>query len=657
MTPVLTKLRLLSTSRTLVSFAGLVVLSVLIVAFGPLIRIGSTRPMAEEPLLPFYIIAGLWAVWLLFWGFGWLVRFWKGRRLVSALKDESGDFDPLSDLSGRFDEALDALKTMRFSGQEGSKRLEEMPWYVMLGPPGSGKTTALAQSGLNFPLAERFGDPTVKGGGGTRNCDWMFTEDAVLIDTAGRYTTQDASQERDRSEWLQFIGLLKRHRSREPINGIMVAVGLVDLAVTPEADRQKHARAIASRLNELQLMVGHRLPIYVLFTKLDLVAGFIEFFDDLSREEREQVWGVTLPMDDGSGDFDPIEKFAEEFDELVRRIAGRTLDRMNEATDSERRGRLFGFPAELASLREIARTFLHDALRPNRYAKPPLLRGVYLTSGTQQGSPIDRVLAAMGRRFGVAAERPPAFRGAGRSFFLKRLMTEVIFREAHLLTRLRDHGRPGRIAYGLGWLLAVLMVVLVAGSWALVLERSQEEINDVRKRVETFRNTYADFGKTPMVEPDYATAIKPLHDLAFMPFGYLKPPTTGDLLTGLGLYQGPELNAALVKEYRAMLNRVLLPVVGLDLELAISANVAESTVVLPLVKLYLMLGGEEKLDPAAISSWVDQSLLERYPGQENQPFRNAILAHLQVMLEDPGKLDVNDNLIDIVEEGLERQLK
>ncbi len=42
-----------------------------------------------------------------------------------------------------------------------------------------------------------------------------------------------------------------------------------------------------------------RVPVYVLFTKADLVAGFVEFFDSLGKEEREQVWGVTLPLDDG----------------------------------------------------------------------------------------------------------------------------------------------------------------------------------------------------------------------------------------------------------------------------------------------------------------------------------------------------------------------
>ena len=77
--------------------------------------------------------------------------------------------------------------------------LYDLPWYMIIGPPGAGKTTVLVNSGLNFPLAEKFGKEALRGVGGTRSCDWWFTDQAVLLDTAGRYTTQDSNQQRRRS--------------------------------------------------------------------------------------------------------------------------------------------------------------------------------------------------------------------------------------------------------------------------------------------------------------------------------------------------------------------------------------------------------------------------------------------------------------------------
>ena len=68
------------------------------------------------------------------------------------------------------------------------------------------------------------GQGAVAGVGGTRLCDWWFTEDAVLIDTAGRYTTQDSDAAVDRAGWEAFLDLLKRTRARQPLNGVIVAI-------------------------------------------------------------------------------------------------------------------------------------------------------------------------------------------------------------------------------------------------------------------------------------------------------------------------------------------------------------------------------------------------------------------------------------------------
>ncbi|MEJ1267707.1 hypothetical protein WDV93_11565 [Pantoea ananatis] len=57
---------------------------------------------------------------------------------------------------------------------------------------------------MQFPLADKFGKAALRGIGGTRNCDWWFTNEAVLLDAAGRYTTQESQQERDAGEWHQF---------------------------------------------------------------------------------------------------------------------------------------------------------------------------------------------------------------------------------------------------------------------------------------------------------------------------------------------------------------------------------------------------------------------------------------------------------------------
>ena len=300
--------------------------------------------------------------------------------------------------------------------------LYEQPWYAIIGPPGAGKTTALLNSGLKFPLAAEMGQGAVAGVGGTRLCDWWFTENAVLIDTAGRYTTQDSNAAVDRAGWDSFLDLLRRTRPRQPLNGVIVAIALSDIADAPPAERAAHAAAIRRRIKELETRLGIRIPVYALFTKSDLISGFTEFFDDLDRERRNQVWGVTFPL--VKADAGPVGQFPEELQLLVDSLNDRLFDRLQAEQSPERRVLIAGFPTQIATLAQPLQSFLTEAFGGSRLDPAPLLRGVYFTSGTQEGTPIDRLTGVMARAFGLDQRRAAALRPQqGRSYFLGRLVS------------------------------------------------------------------------------------------------------------------------------------------------------------------------------------------------------------------------------------------
>ncbi len=285
------------------------------------------------------------------------------------------------------DRLKEALKTLKTSKTGAGKKLSQLPWYMFIGPPGAGKTTALINSGLKFPLADKEGPSALRGVGGTRNCDWWFTDEAVLIDTAGRYTTQDSQADVDSAGWLGFLRLLKKHRRRQPINGVIVAISLSDLSVLSDDERMAHAKAVRRRIRELNDELGVRPPVYVMFTKADLVAGFVEFFENMGKEEREQVWGATFALDDGKDADGAVAQFRPEFDLLLERLNDRMLERVHQEPDIRRRRLIYGFPQQVASLRDVAADFLNETFRPSRLEPRSLLRGVYFASGTQDGTP------------------------------------------------------------------------------------------------------------------------------------------------------------------------------------------------------------------------------------------------------------------------------
>ncbi len=113
----------------------------------------------------------------------------------------------ISAMEAEFERAVQTLKSSKL-GRTGRDALGLLPWYVMIGPSASGKTTAIRNSGIKMPVGK---SAKVRGVGGTRNCDWWMTNEAILLDTAGRWSTD----EDDRDEWLAFLDVLKRTRPEE----------------------------------------------------------------------------------------------------------------------------------------------------------------------------------------------------------------------------------------------------------------------------------------------------------------------------------------------------------------------------------------------------------------------------------------------------------
>src|SRR5690606_132711 len=280
-------------------------------------------------------------------------------------------------------------------GERGQNALYTLPWFMIVGPPGAGKTTAIRHSGLNFPLLDATGG-AVKGVGGTRNCDWWFTNEAILLDTAGRYATQDD----DQPEWFAFLDLLRRFRSKRPVNGVILAISASDILEQTEEQATQMARTLRARIDELQNRLDMVVPVYVMFTKVDLVAGFVEFFNDLKKSDRDHVFGATFPMD-MAVQRKAEDLFEEEFGILVSQIHARAIRRVSKAR-KEMRDRVIQFPLEFQALRTSITDFLAALFEDNTQDDKPIFRGFYFSSGTQEGNPVDRVLGGLARAFGLA---------------------------------------------------------------------------------------------------------------------------------------------------------------------------------------------------------------------------------------------------------------
>jgi type VI secretion system protein ImpL len=319
-------------------------------------------------------------------------------------------------MQAEFQKAVQSLKSSKV-GRSGRDSLGLLPWYVMIGPPGSGKTTAIRSSGLKFPQGR---NSVVKGVGGTRNCDWWMTNEAILLDTAGRWSTDDE----DGEEWLAFLDLLKKTRPKKPINGIMVAVSVKTLQ---ESDEQiaELAGKLRERIDEVIGRLDTVVPVYLLITMCDLVSGFVETFGDLKDRDRGQIFGFTLPLINETGD--RVQEFGQHFDELLEVAERYSFLRMGEERRVDARERIYTFPQQFDSLRQGLIDLVGNLFDSSVYHDGPIMRGVYFTSGTQEGRPIDRVMANMAQAFGVRPKVATAPPTKPKSYFVRDVLRRVVF--------------------------------------------------------------------------------------------------------------------------------------------------------------------------------------------------------------------------------------
>ncbi|WP_372069473.1 type VI secretion system membrane subunit TssM (plasmid) [Tistrella mobilis] len=655
-------------SKWFLSFLGVALLGVLVWIGGPLVAIGDSRPF--EPVLTRALIAGgLFLIWAV--AFVWSVIAARRRNaaMIEAIAAPEGptpEDEEVDRLRERMVQALETLKRSRLG--RGRQWLYQLPWYLMIGPPGAGKTTALINSGLDFPLAEDQAERRMRGIGGTRDCDWWFTDQAVLIDTAGRYTTQDSdggvssdgtaagpgtrAGGRDRAGWQGFLELLKKHRPRQPVNGVLVCISLAEVALASAAERDAHARALRRRLRELTEQLDVRVPVYVLVTKADLLAGFTAFFDDLDAAGRAQVWGMTFPFDDevesegesgsrSAGDTGrsagAVAHFDAEFDRLIDRLNARVIDRMHAEPDGERRALIHGFPAQMASVRAPLGDFLRQVFQPTRLAERPLLRGVYLTSGTQEGTPFDRLTGAMARSFGLDRATQPPMTGRGRAFFLADLLNRVVFAEAGVVTTDPAAARRRRLIRHAGFATAAVVAIACVAAWTVSYFGNSRLIDEAAAGIEDYRGAVTPFAETAVADDDLAELSPVLDRLRDVPTGAAEAEAGLEtpIDRGFGLDQAPTLSQGTVSAYHRALNRLFLPRLLVRLENQLRAAASPSDVSYTALKVYLMLGAQGPIESEVIGAWMALDWQNRWPGEENAPLRAALQDHLAALLDRP----------------------
>jgi type VI secretion system protein ImpL len=523
--------------------------------------------------------AGLWILRIALWLIGLaavavVVQF-ATRAGTAAGKPDGGDLR--GDVEFLVREANTRLAASHGIHKAG-KDLAAVPLILFLGDAGAAKTSVIVNSGLvPEPLAgEVFKDGSVAP---TRVANLWLSAGAILVEAGGPLAASPDGMRRalDLLRARTLANLLGR--SGQAPRAVVICYECANFIGSNSRNAvDQAARRFRDLLGEIAHRWGSRLPVYVLVTKFDQVPYFLDYYRNLTREESEELLGVTLPLVSGeaAGTYaeQQTRRLNEAFESLFGALAEKRLEHLRRENDPARSANVYEFPREFRKMRDNFVRFLVDVGRPSQLRASPFLRGFYFTGVRPvltDAAPAAEVVAAASYSDDPGATRLFALpaRGAVRGAplqpassqarrvphwaFLNSFFTKVLLADHSALGASGHDVRARLIRLGLSAAAIVLLAGwMIGASVSYVRNRGRvEEAAEAERRLAGMRTAP---GQTPSVD-----ALRSLDQLREVVAAAAADQRYRPAMSlRWGIYPGPDLYTRSAALYCREFDRLLL---------------------------------------------------------------------------------------------------
>lgn len=509
----------------------------------------------------------------------------------------------IADLQGKYRRALHTVAQRNPWTLFLTFKRNQLPWYLVLGSQGSGKTTLLTESGLHFPLGnDALADAKDKPEELIR---WRFAKEAIFIDADGSLATFTDKQSLIGQVWEELLNLMAWHKIRKQLNGIIMTVSLQELLGQTSQQRQQLAHALRTRLSDIEDALGVKYPVYVQITKTDVLAGFKEFFEKLTEQERNQVWGMTFP---DRADQDVVQLFPQEFDALITRLNDYLLPRLQETNSPDKAALITMFASQLMNSKSVLQSFLSQTFESNHYQERGYLRGVYFTSVRQTGRPMNRLLLSESKALGLHQGLAPLDEQYNSTYFVFNIFRDIIFQEKHLLQMSTNQARKTNLHRNTSYIVIGVLALGMVYVWANSFVLNHIKMRELNATAKDYMANYEAYYTG---QNDIPPSLSELYTLR-----HTFDDNTDPHSMHWGLYQGYRFSDQISQVYLRQLERQFVPLLQQTVEEQLQQNMNDPANLYNFLRVYLMLADPSRIDAPFITSWMKMYWQQALPSQD-----------------------------------------
>ena len=495
--------------------------------------------------------------------------------------------------------------------------LWQLPWYMVIGPAASGKTTLLREG---FPSDLIYTPEAVRGTESRLFITPYVGKQAVIFDADG--TLCEQPDVLHRHLWEHGLDWLLQKRARQPLNGLILTLDLPDLLTADKRRREHLVQMLRSRLQDVRQHLHCQLPVYVVLTRLDLLTGFAALYQSLDKQDRDRILGVTFTRQAHENDDwrTELNAFWQAWGEQLNNALPDLMLAQNH-----NRSALFSFVRQIQGSGQVLTSMLDSLLDGENM--DVMLRGVYLTSSLQRGQMDDIFMQSAARQYQLGSSPLVAWPLVDTApYFTRNLFPQALLAEPNL---------SGENSVWLGNARRRMLVFTAASAVAIVLAASGWH---------HYYNTNWSAGVRVLEQARAFMSVPPpqgIDDDGNLQLPLLNPVRDATLAYGdwgdrsrladMGLYQGRRIGPYVEQTYLQLLEQRYLPSLtnGLLKDLATAPQGSEEK--LAVLRVLRMLEDKSGRNDEAVKQYMAKRWSDKFHGQ--RAIQAQLMAHLDYALK------------------------